>query len=101
MRIDLSAIIPTGVEPGPSAKAGAQVASDSSTSARLGAQDVATLSPDQSRARQVAHEVLQLPEVRQDKIAALRRAIEEGSYAVTPAQAADALIAAMQIRSAA
>ena len=43
----------------------------------------------------------QLPEVRQDKVAALQRAIQEGSYQVTPGQAADALMSAMQIRTAA
>jgi anti-sigma28 factor (negative regulator of flagellin synthesis) len=45
--------------------------------------------------------VNQLPEIRQDKVAALQRAIGEGSYQVTPGQAAEALISAMQIRSAA
>jgi len=100
MRIDLNAIIPEAPDPGQSAKSGSQVASGSS-SAGLGGGDTAKLSQDQGKVQELASQVNQLPEIRQDKVAALQRAIQDGGYQVTPSQAAEALISAMQIRSAA
>ena len=100
MRIDLNAIIPEGPDPGQSAKSAAQATSGSSSSGLAGG-DTAKLSQDQGRVQQLAAQVSQLPEIRQDKVAALQRAIQEGSYPVTPGQSAEALISAMQIRSAA
>ena len=64
-------------------------------------EDTAKLSQDQGRVQELASQVSQLPEVRQDKVETLRRAIEAGSYEVTPGQAAEALLSAMQVRSAA
>jgi flagellar biosynthesis anti-sigma factor FlgM len=101
MRIDLNAIIPEAPDPGQSAKTGSQVASGTSSAGGLGGGDTAKLSQDQGRVQEFASQVNQLPEIRQDKVAALQRAIGEGSYQVTPEQAAEALISAMQIRSAA
>jgi flagellar biosynthesis anti-sigma factor FlgM len=100
MRIDLNAIIPEAPDPGQSAKSAAQATSGSS-SAGLAGGDTAKLSQDQGRVQQLAAQVIQLPEIRQDKVAGLQRAIQEGSYQVTPGQSAEALISAMQIRSAA
>jgi flagellar biosynthesis anti-sigma factor FlgM len=100
MRIDLNAIVREAPDPGKSTKSGAQVASGSS-SPGLGGGDTAELSPNQGRVQDLVSQVNQLPEIRQDKVAALQRAIGEGSYQVTPGQAAEALISAMQIRSAA
>jgi flagellar biosynthesis anti-sigma factor FlgM len=101
MRIDLNAIIPEAPDPGQSAKTASQAASGSTSAAGLAGGDTAQLSPDQGRVQQLASQVNQLPEIRQDKVAALQRAIQDGSYQVTPGQAAEALISAMQIRSAA
>jgi flagellar biosynthesis anti-sigma factor FlgM len=100
MRIDLNAIIPEAPDPGQSAKSAAQATSGSSSPGLAGG-DTAKLSQDQGRVQQLAAEVVQLPEIRQDKVAALQRAIQEGTYPVTPGQSAEALISAMQIRSAA
>jgi len=100
MRIDLDAIIPEAPDPGQSAKAASQARSGSSSAGPAGG-DTAKLSHDQGRIQQLASQVSQLPEIRQDKVAALQRAIQEGSYPVTPGQSAEALISAMQIRSAA
>jgi flagellar biosynthesis anti-sigma factor FlgM len=100
MRIDLSAIVPEAPDPGKSTKSGSQVAFGSS-SAGLGEGDTAQISQKQGRVQDLVSQVKQLPEIRQDKVAALQRAIGEGSYQVTPAQAAEALISARQIRSAA
>jgi negative regulator of flagellin synthesis FlgM len=99
MRIDLNAI-PEAPDPGQSTKSGSQVASGNS-SAGLGAGDTTKLSQDQGRIQELASQVARLPEIRQEKVAALQRAIAEGSYQVTPEQAAEALISTMQIRSAA
>lgn len=101
MRIDLNAIIPEGPDPGQSAKSGSRVASSASSSEGLAGADTARLSKDQGRVQALASQVSQLPEIRQDKVAALQRAIEEGNYRVTPGQAAEALISAIQIRAAA
>ena len=49
----------------------------------------------------LASQVQQFPEIRQDKVAALQQAIKDGTYNVTAGQSADALISAIQIRSAA
>jgi flagellar biosynthesis anti-sigma factor FlgM len=101
MRIDLNAIIPEAPEPGQSAKSGAQAASARPTAEGVGGGDTARLSYDHGRAQNLAVQVNQFPEIRQDRVAALQRALTDGSYQVTPAQSAEALISAMQIRSAA
>jgi len=100
MRIDLSVIVREAPDPGKSTKSDSQVASGSS-SPGLGGGDTAELSPNQGRVQDLVSQVNQLPEIRHDKVAALQRAIGEGSYQVTPGQAAEALISAMRIRSAA
>ncbi len=100
MRIDLNAIVREAPDPGKSTKSGSQVGSGSSIPG-LGGGDTAELSANQGRVQDLVSQVNQLPEIRQDKVAALQRAIGEGSYQVTPGQAAEALISAMQIRSAA
>ncbi len=101
MRIDLNALIPEAPDPGQSTKSGSQVGAGNSSAEGLAGADTATLSQEQGRVQELTSQVNQLPEVRQDKVAALQRAIQEGSYQVTPGQAADALMSAMQIRTAA
>jgi flagellar biosynthesis anti-sigma factor FlgM len=63
--------------------------------------DTAQLSLDQVRVQALAIQVNALPEVRQEKVAALGRAIRQGSYQVSPQQTADAMIAELLQRSAA
>jgi flagellar biosynthesis anti-sigma factor FlgM len=101
MRVDLNAIIPEGPDSGQPTKSGARTASGSTISGGLAGGDIATLSQDQGRVQQLTSQVNQLPEIRQERVTALQRAIEEGSYRVTPGQAAEALIGAIEIRSAA
>ena len=72
---------------------------NSGTSSPVGA-DSTQLSLN-GRVQDLASQVGQFPEIRQDKVAALQQAIEDGSYSVTAGQSADALISAIQIRSAA
>jgi flagellar biosynthesis anti-sigma factor FlgM len=101
MRIDLNALLPEAPDPGQSAKAGSQVAPGNSSVEALAGADTARLSQDQERVGELASQVNQLPEIRQDKVAALQRAINEGSYSVTAGQSAEALLSAIQVRSAA
>jgi len=100
MRIDLNAI-PEAPDPGQSAKSGSRAVSGSLSAGGLAGGDTAQLSQDQGRIQELASQVIQLPEIRQEKVATLQRAIEAGSYRVTPGQAAEALISAMQVGSAA
>jgi flagellar biosynthesis anti-sigma factor FlgM len=99
MRIDLNPI-PEAPDPGQSTKSGSHVASggvnaDGSTG------DTAKLSQLQGRVPELLSQVNQLPDIRQDKVAALQQAIQEGSYSVTPGQSAEALLSAIQVRPAA
>jgi len=100
MRIDLNAI-PQAPDPDQSAKSGGPGASVSSGSASLGGADTAKLSQDAGKVEELASQVNQLPEIRQDKVAALQQAIKERSYSVTAGQSAEALMSAIEIRSAA
>jgi len=100
MRIDLNALIPEAPDPGQSTKSPQAAASNSNSDGLTGA-DSAQISQYQGRVQELASQVSQLPEIRQDKVAALQRAIQSGSYQVTPAQSAEALLSAIQIRSAA
>ncbi len=98
MRIDLNALIPEAPDPGQSTKS---QASGSPNAGAVSGGDTAKLSQDQARVQELAFQVKQLPEIRQDKVAALQRALGEGTYSVTSEQSAEALISAIQVRSAA
>lgn len=99
MRIDLNAPIPEAPNPGQSTKS--QAASGSSNADAVSGRDTAKLSQDQGKVQELASQVNQMPEIRQDKVAALQRAIGGGTYSVTSEQSAEALISAIQVRSAA
>ena len=98
MRIDLSTITPNATEHEPSASAVSRAETEASTRAAL-TQDTANLSPDQAQA--LAAQVNQLPDVRQEKVAALGRVIAQGNYQVTAQQTAEALISQITLRPAA
>jgi flagellar biosynthesis anti-sigma factor FlgM len=57
--------------------------------------DVTKLSPDYVRVRALTAAVSELPEIRQDKVAALSEMIRNGNYAVTSEQTAEALVSHM------
>jgi negative regulator of flagellin synthesis FlgM len=65
------------------------------------ASDTAQLSLDQARVQALVSQATALPEVRQEKVAALGRAIRQGSYQVSPEQTAEAMLSEMLTRSAA
>lgn len=97
MRIDLNLRTPEPSDPAQAAKSGVPVNS------RAGgvdqADDTAVLSPDQSRIHALAAQVSGLPEVRQEKVSALARAIETGTYQVKPEETAAALLSQLRSRS--
>jgi flagellar biosynthesis anti-sigma factor FlgM len=106
MRIDLSTSIAEAAEQRQSTRSGVPVASAGSAGEGLADGGTAKLSLNQLSlnhgwVQALAAEVNRIPEIRQDKVAALRQAIHEGNYRVTSEQAAEALLSETQIRSAA
>ena len=63
--------------------------------------DTAELSLEQAKVQSLTAEANRVPDVRQDKVAALGLAIQQGSYDITPEQTAEAMIGEMQTRFAA
>jgi len=55
-------------------------------------EDRATLSTDKASIDGLAAQALHSPEIRQDKVAALRQAIESGQYNLQPVAIAEAMI---------
>ncbi|HEY1800677.1 MAG TPA: flagellar biosynthesis anti-sigma factor FlgM [Terriglobales bacterium] len=55
-------------------------------------QDSASLSLDQASIQSLQTQTLSTPEVRQDKVDALRQAIANGQYGIEPDKIADAMI---------
>jgi flagellar biosynthesis anti-sigma factor FlgM len=91
MRIDLN----PGVQqpdPAESSKASLRPLADAE---KPEAADTATFSADYVQAQNLAGMVNQLPELRQDKVAALSAAIRSGTYSVTPDQTAGAVLGYM------
>jgi len=93
MRIDLNPKSPEAPDAAQSTRRGSRNSAVPGQTAP--AEDRAELSLDQVRVRALAAQVNELPEIRQQKVAALSRAIREGNYNVTPEQTAEALVANM------
>ncbi len=55
-------------------------------------EDTASLSTDSVSLSSLSTQAMQSPEVRQDRVDALRQAIGNGTYSVTPQQIADAIV---------
>jgi len=58
-------------------------------------EDKATLSTSQASIASLTAQALNMPEIRTDKVEALRQAISSGEYKVDPNQVADAIIDSM------
>jgi flagellar biosynthesis anti-sigma factor FlgM len=99
MRIDLNTGIGQAAD-SPQTAPGARSAASSAPAESRGA-DTAQLSSDQARVQALTVQVNNLPEIRQQKVEALGRAVRDGSYQVSPESTADALISEMLARSAA
>jgi negative regulator of flagellin synthesis FlgM len=88
MRIDLNGISFNGVEGEVKSKKPAGRTASSS-----GVEDKASLSADALSVSSLEAQVLASPEVRQDKVAALRQSIQNGTYRVEPDKIAQAILA--------
>jgi flagellar biosynthesis anti-sigma factor FlgM len=93
MRIDLNTSIAPTSDPGELSKSSLRSSSGPAGSEVPG--DVAKLSPDYARVQALTAAVSQLPEIRQDKVAALAEMIRSGNYAVSSEQTANALVSHM------
>lgn len=91
MRVDLTKAGLELPEPSNAGRAG-QTASDSGSGT-----DQASLSFDQARVQSLETQVLAQPEIRQAKVEALRQAIGDGEYAVSPGQVADAMTSELSL----
>lgn len=93
MRIDPNARSPEAVEAGRPAKTPAR--SDSRGAAEVGPKDQARASFDKVELHSLEARAQQLPEVRQEKVEALRRAVRDGSYDTPPDKTAEAMLSEM------
>jgi flagellar biosynthesis anti-sigma factor FlgM len=101
MRIDLNQASPGLSE---SSRADSQgstsVGNQSSANGVLG-EDQAQLSGTHAQAQVLTAQALQLPEVRQEKVNALRQVVQQGSYQPSSDQIAEAVFSNLQIAPAA
>jgi flagellar biosynthesis anti-sigma factor FlgM len=99
MRIHSDINIPPTPETGQAAKSNSQAASGIMSGAL--AADTSELSSGGANVLALAAAVKQLPEVRQEKVAALAQQVLGGSYSPPPEQSAAALMSFMMLPSAA
>jgi flagellar biosynthesis anti-sigma factor FlgM len=90
MRIDAALPLPENQQPSKVASTGSSVPQNRSAPASSG-QDQAQLSVDNGTIQNLKAQLGQVPEVRQDRVDALRQAISNGSYQVSDQQLADAI----------
>jgi flagellar biosynthesis anti-sigma factor FlgM len=96
MRIDLNANIGQTPDAGPAGSRGISGVGSTAPEA-----DSAQLSTDQAKLQALSAAVLQLPEVRQEKVTALAEQVQQGSYQVSAQQTAEALMNALTTNRAA
>ncbi|MGO9125381.1 MAG: flagellar biosynthesis anti-sigma factor FlgM [Terriglobales bacterium] len=99
MRIDLNANVGQTPDAGPAGKAGSRAVPGTGNAALEA--DSAQLSTDQVKVHALGAAALQLPEVRQEKVAALAEQVQKGSYQVSPDQTAEALLTTLTTNRAA
>ena len=99
MRIDLNANVGQTADAGPAGKAGSRAVSGAGSA--IPETDSTQLSTDQVKVQALGAAVLQLPEIRQDKVAALAEQVRKGTYQVTAQQTAEALLTALTTNRAA
>ena|ERR1700722_4047303 len=99
MRVDLNASVGQTPDAGAAGKAGSRAVS-AGASVEVEA-DSAQLSMDQARVQALSTAVLQLPEVRQNKVAMLAEQLRHGNYEMPAQQTAEALLTALTANRAA
>jgi|SRR5271165_4143304 len=95
MRIDLNHEPQPLAEPNRSSAQSTTAAASASASQVLGGEDQAELSGAHAQVQALAAAALQLPEVRQERVQALRQAVERGAYSTGPEAVAGALFSHM------
>jgi flagellar biosynthesis anti-sigma factor FlgM len=96
MRIDLNHESQAVPETSRSSAQGATAAAASaSASQALGGEDLAELSGAHAQVQALVAQAAQLPEVREERVQALRQAVERGSYSTSPEAVAGALLTHM------
>jgi negative regulator of flagellin synthesis FlgM len=90
MRIDASLPLPENQQTSKVAGSGSSVQQNRSAPASS-SQDDAQLSADNRVIQNLKAQLAKLPEVRQDRVDALRQAVNNGSYLVSSQQLADAI----------
>ena len=99
MRIDLDAKTPEATQPGKSSKSGSRAPADASS--RAGSEDdQALLSLDRGKVQALEAKVMSAPEIRQERVEALRNQIQSGTYQAPPEQTAEAMLSEMAAQSA-
>jgi flagellar biosynthesis anti-sigma factor FlgM len=96
MRIDPNIRTPEAADAARPAKSNSKSASRTAGGEGL---DQAQLSHDQAHLHALEAKVNGLPEVRGEKVEALRQVVRDGSYEVTPEQTAEAMFAELLARS--
>ena len=91
MKIDGFAPLPENSVPAGKQQA-KQAAAKNRPEDSLGVQDETRLSVEGKKTQSLQSELAKLPEVRRDRIEALQRAVQDGSYQVSDEQIADAMI---------
>jgi flagellar biosynthesis anti-sigma factor FlgM len=90
MRVDGPFSSPESLPPDQVGRSGSASQSNRSTPAGSG-QDQAQLSVDNDTIQSLKSTLAQVPEVRQERVAALRQAMSQGSYQVSDQQLSDAM----------
>jgi flagellar biosynthesis anti-sigma factor FlgM len=99
MRIDLGANVGSTADAGQAGKAGSRAVLG--VGGAVPEADSAQLSTDQSKLQALSAAVLRLPEIRQEKVAALAEQVQRGTYQVEARQTAEALLTALTANRAA
>lgn len=96
MRIDGAVPLPENLQTPKTTNAGSPAPQNGTASVGSG-QDQAQLSRDSGTVQQLKTMLSQVPEVRQDRVDALRQAIGNGTYQVSDQQLSDAIGSALKI----
>jgi flagellar biosynthesis anti-sigma factor FlgM len=96
MRVDLNHESQALPETSRSSTQGATAAAASASASQvLGGEDQTELSGAHAQVQALVAQAAQLPEIRQERVQALRQAVERGGYATSPEAVAGALVTYM------
>jgi negative regulator of flagellin synthesis FlgM len=94
MKVDLTGLAGSTLDGinSPQHNTAVERATTSASSEPTGVEDTATLSVDSAAVNSLVAKALDAPDIRKDKVEALRQAVQSGEYKVDPALIADAMI---------